>query len=65
MVISCVFFGPRHSNYLCRPPDIAAVGANLNVLRYDAVLSRDSDLSPPRRRADAQRVEPWSRWLDY
>ena len=37
--------------------DIAALGTIFNVLRYEAVLSRDSNLSPPRRRTDALRVE--------
>ena len=57
-------FGPWHSpysNYLCREPDIAAVGTIFNVLSYDPVLDRDSNLSPSRRRSDALCVEPWSR----
>ncbi len=35
MVMSCTCFGPRHSpcsNFLCRAPDIAAVGTNLKSL---------------------------------
>ena len=54
---------PRHSPYsyyLCRAPDIAAVGTIFNVFNYDAVSARDSNLSPPRRRADALLVEPRS-----
>ena len=54
MVISC-------SNDQCRAPDIAAVGTIL--ICYDAVISRDSNLSLPRRRADALRVEPRS-WVN-
>ena len=64
MVISCECFGPRHSpysNYRCHPSDIVAVGTIFNVYSYDAVLSRNLNLSPPRRRADALGVEPWSR----
>jgi hypothetical protein len=63
MVVSCAFFGPRHSpysNYLCRAPDIAEVGTIFNVFSYDAVSVRDSNLSPSRRQADALSVEPRS-----
>ena len=42
-------------------PDIAAVGIIFNVFSNDAVSARDSNLTPPRRRADALRVEPRSR----
>ncbi len=53
--------GPRHSPYyyyLCRAPNIAAVGTIFNVFSYDAVLAQDLN---PRRRSDALRVEPRSR----
>ena len=56
-------YGPRHSRYsyyLCRALDIAAVGTILNVFSYDAVLGRESNLSPPGK-ANALRVEPRSR----
>ena len=45
---------PPTLNYLCGESDIAGVGTILNVFSYDAVSVRDS---PPRRRADALRVE--------
>ena len=45
------------------PPDIAAVGTILNVFSYDAVSARGSNLSPPRRQADALCVKPQSRFL--
>ena len=38
---------PEHSPYsyyLCRTPDIAAVGTNFNVFSYDAVSARDCQL---------------------
>ena len=40
---------------------MAEVEIIFNVFSHDAVLSQDSNLSPPRRRADAQRVKPRSR----
>ena len=61
--MSCACFGQRHftySNYYCRASDIAAVGTIFNVFSYDAVLNRDSNQSPPRRRPVALRVEPRS-----
>ena len=64
MVMSCACLLAKtfpYSNYLCRAHDIAAVGTILNVFSYDAVSGRDSNLSPPRRRTDALRVEPLSR----
>ena len=30
-----------------------------NVFSYDVVLSQDSNLSPPQRRANALRIKPW------
>ena len=57
-VMSCACFGPKHSpysNYQCPAPDIATVGTNVNVFSYDAMLSRDSNLSHSRRRVDALR----------
>ena len=48
---------PRH---IWTYSDIAAVGTIFNVLSYNAVLDRDSDQSPSRRRTDALRVEPGS-----
>ena len=62
MVMSCACLGAKafpYSNYLCRASYIAAAGIILIVFRYDAVLGRDSNLSPPRRRADVLLVEPW------
>ena len=47
--------------YLCRALDIAVVGTIFNVFIHDGVSNRDSNLSPPRRRADGLRVEPRSR----
>ena len=41
----------------CAIAYIAAVGIIFNVFSYDAVLSRDSNQSPPRRRADALRAK--------
>ena len=38
--MSCAFFGPRHSpysNYLCRAPNIAAVGTFFNIFSYDVI----------------------------
>ena len=63
MLTSFACFGPRyspHSIYLGRASDIVAMGTIINVFgyEYDAVSDRDSNLSPTRRRADAQRVEP-------
>ena len=50
-----------HGNELrlfwAKEPDKVAVGTIFNVFSYDALLSRDSNLSLPRRRADALRVE--------
>ena len=43
-----------------RAPDIAAVGTIFYVLRYDVVLDRYLNLTPPRRRLDALSDEP--RW---
>ena len=43
--------------YLFRTSDIVAVGTNFNGFNYDAGISRDSNLSPPRRRAYALRVK--------
>ena len=42
---------PPYSNYLCRSPYIPAVDTILNVFSYDAVSGRNSNLSPPQRRA--------------
>ena len=42
--------------YLCRAPDIAAVVALVDIFSYDAVLGRDSNLSPSRQRVDALHV---------
>ncbi len=55
------FFGPGislYSNYMCRAFDIAAVGTNTNVSKYNALLWRDSNSSPTRQWADTLRV--WS-----
>ena len=49
MVKSCACFGPRLSicfNYLCHAHDIEEVGTISKVFTYDALLSRDSNLSP-------------------
>ena len=54
MVMSCACLW---ANHLCRAPDLAAVGTIFNVFGYDAMSARDSNLSPPQRRADALRVE--------
>ena len=53
---------PPYYYYLCRAPDIAAVGTIFNVFSYDAVFAWYSNLSPPRRREGALRVEPRSRF---
>ena len=68
MVMSWACFGPRHSNDYncqCRASDILAIVTIFNVFSYDKVLSRDSNLSPPRRRVDALCVEPRSRVCIY
>ncbi len=63
MGMSCTCFGPKHSpysNYWCCTLDILAVGTIFNIFNYNVVSSRDSNLSPPRRRASALHVEPRS-----
>ncbi len=53
-----------HKYYLlCRATDIAAVWTIFNVLSYDALSGRNSNLAPSQQRVDALRIEPWSR--DY
>ena len=47
-------------NYLCRTPDITAVGTIINVFSYDAVSGWDSNISTSRKQADAYRVSPQS-----
>ena len=46
-------FWPRHSlfsNYICRVPDIAAVGTIFNVFSFDSVLDCDLNLAHPQRK---------------
>ena len=52
--------GQGISNTLCRATDLAEEETIFNVFSYDVMSDRDSNLSPPRQRADALRVEPWS-----
>ncbi len=40
---------------ICRAPDIVSAETIIKDLSYNAVLGRDSNLSPPRRWADALR----------
>ena len=50
MVMSCTYFGPRHSSYstyLCRAPGIEVLGTTFNVFGYDAVLGRDKSYHLP------------------
>ena len=48
---------PPYSNYLCRAPDITAVGTIFYVFSYDEMTGRDWNLSPPRRQVDALHVD--------
>ena len=45
-------------NTLCRATDLAEEETIFNVFSYDVMSDRDSNLSSPRQRADALRVEP-------
>ena len=60
MVMSCAGLGQGIPSTLTNNV-IAVVGNIFNVFSYDAVFSRDSNLSTPQRRADALRVESRSR----
>ena len=51
-------FSPTLTVIASLSPDIAAVGTIFNVFSYDAVLGRDSNLSPTRQQADALRDMP-------
>ncbi len=65
MVMSCACFGSRHfsySKYLCRTSGLLEAETFFNVFSYHAVSGRVTNLSPPRRRAEALRIEPRSRW---
>ena len=51
--------------YLSHAPAIIVVVDHFTVFSYDAVLGRDSNLSPSRQRTDALRVTPQARVLIF
>ena len=59
MVVSCAcLWAKAFPLLLLFAPNLAAVGTIFNVFSYEAVSARDSNLSLPRQRADALRVDP-------
>ena len=63
MVIRCTCLGPRHSTYSNYLSVIAAVEIIISVFSYDAMLFRDSNLSPSQQWAVALSVTPQSRLI--